>query len=221
MDLLEEIKSYISNPTYYIYKHFESLRRHIDFAFINTLPKNDVEHTKYKYLIETIQTLETRTINELNNNKSKHCLFNNQIISLEVEIKNKLTIINDIKKKINDLKYDIGKLLFANKTIFILLQHENESNILVELRGIYVENITKLDNLKQLGDNNEIEICKAVVHNWFAKGYDKNDYCSFYGLRLYCSAQEIYNNLSIKNSSKIYYQSNQYSVSKKSSFHRS
>jgi Leucine-rich repeat (LRR) protein len=172
MDLIEELKFIHSNPYIYISNYFNDLIKYVDLAFY--FKRNNIkEKNKYKSLINNIKSIELNTINQLKKCEKKLNPYKNKIELLEVEIKNsKPNIQQDIKEfinndflifKIKNLKYDLEKLLFSNKTVFLYNEfYSNEINLCI-IDNIYLGIIKIIDNLAQDVKFSRITLCKMVL----------------------------------------------------------
>lgn len=145
MDL---IKSMISNPTYYIYKHFQEIRKQVDIAFL----EHNGDRIKYKNLIDTINQFESYSINEF---KTKDLVYIKEYT--EYVAKDKLTY------EIDKIIYDIEKIIFSNITTFFLKKSRFDVNQFIVINGLYFGNIIMLDNLDHKHELNKIEILKYVA----------------------------------------------------------
>ena len=140
---IEELKSMQLYPKLYLSKYFSDLKRDVNLVFELKLDKN------YEFLeiINTIDLIENTTINKI----KPFDTFNKDIQSIEGQQNdlNSLIIIDEIK-------YEIERILFSNKSILFMNNYKNNTFLLI-IKDEYLRKINSNDNNRYFNRENLIE----------------------------------------------------------------
>ena len=101
---LVELKSMQKHPKLYLANYFSDLKQEVDLFYVLKLDEKD----KYKEIINQIETFEQYLYNKIKQ------LFNNEIELIEKNIES----ISLAGETLDELRYNIEKLIFSSKSIF-------------------------------------------------------------------------------------------------------
>lgn len=134
---IEELKSMQSYPKLYLSKYFSDLKRDVNLAFELKLDKND----EFLEIINTIELIENTTINKI----KPFDTFKKDIQSIERQ-QNDLNLLMII---IDEIKYEIERILFSNKSILFMNNYKNNTFLLI-IKDEYLRKINTNDDNRYL-----------------------------------------------------------------------
>ncbi len=105
---IDKIKQMQQFPRYYLTQYFDELKAQVDTKYALKLDEKD----KYLEIINNIESFEQDVYNKWNSKTIT--TFENEISLIEEKMNNNLT---DITKLIDELKHQIEKKIFSNKSI--------------------------------------------------------------------------------------------------------
>ena len=129
----DELKSIFYNPKLFLADYFIDLRTQVDLVFC--LKRNMAN--EWLEIIERINSFEKKTYN----NTSLIQIFLSNMQLIEIKLKSIDSDHIKIIQQIKEIKYNIEKILFSNKTIAFIKDFRNEkNNFLIIINDEYLSN---------------------------------------------------------------------------------
>ncbi len=152
---IETLKSMQKYPKFYIANFFSDLKKEIDLVFALKL----TEKLKYIELINRIESLE----NDLYKKSKPFNTFNKEIQFIEQQINDYNLDINEKNKSLDEIKYQIEKKLFSNKSILFMKNYKywnynqwEEKTFLIIINDEYLRNSVFLSDQLQYFDREKL-----------------------------------------------------------------
>ncbi len=147
---IEELNSMQLYPKMYLSKYFSDLKRDVNLVFELKLDKKD----EFEEIINTIELIENTAINKI----KPFDTFNKDIQLLVEQQKDLNSLI-----VIDELKYEIERILFSNKSILFMNNYKNNTFLLI-IKDEYLRKINTNDD-----DNNNRYFNRENLIEYFLK----------------------------------------------------